>query len=102
VTFAAGQLGSIDAGKPGHDENIPINDRREDSPMKSVRFGKNSQESVATTLNSIYNSVEIASRSVSSAAEENEEGRQRSRPVHDQKLMVANAMQALKSIKHVR
>ena len=66
--------------------------------MKSVRFEKNSQESIATTLNS----VEIASHSVSSVAGENEGAQQRSRPIHDQKLMVANAMQALKSIKHVR
>ena len=70
--------------------------------MKSVRFGKNSQESISSSEN-IYNlkSAELQSLDVYSAGEE-DEGKQMGRPIHDQKLMVENAMQALKSIKHVR
>jgi hypothetical protein len=67
VTFAAGHRGSVDAGSPereGRGEMAP----REDSPMKSVRFGSHASIGGAT-----WNSLEIASQG-SQAGEDGEGG----------------------------
>ena len=94
VTFEAGYRDSEDADSPsreGRGEMAP----RDDSPMKSVRFG--SQASIGGETG---NSLEIAS--LGSQAGEDGEGGKRPPRVHDTEEMVAKAMQALKSVKHVR
>jgi hypothetical protein len=52
VTFAAGEHpGALDEGRLDNERRRESVLRDLDSPMKSVRFGKNSQESIATSEN---------------------------------------------------